>query len=320
MRTLEDLRKLYAQDIAPALYPLERERKRILRKFISAAAIVVLSMSALAFFLVPASPNFGVFSLILGAIILAFVYQWLIKDYTSDFKTAVIQKIVTFIDPGLAYSKHGKINRSFFSLSGIFRQRLDKYSGDDHVTGAIGKTRIEFSELYTACVERDSRGRRHEKRIFKGLFFMADFNKDFIGKTFVLPDTAERMFGHVGTLFQSMNRFRGELIKLEDVDFERQFAVYGSDQIEARYILSTSLMKRILDFQKKTGKRIYLSFVGSKLFVAIPYGKDLFEPRVFRTILHFDPIKEYFQDLQLAIGIVEDLNLNTRIWTKQGNR
>ena len=44
---------------------------------------------------------------------------------------------------------------------------------------------------------------------------------------------------------------RGELIKMEDVAFERGVVVYGDDQIEARYILSTSLMERILAYKKK---------------------------------------------------------------------
>ncbi|MHC4648718.1 MAG: DUF3137 domain-containing protein, partial [Planctomycetota bacterium] len=106
-------------------------------------------------------------------------------------------------------------------------------------------------------------------------------------------------------------------IKLEDPEFERHFAVYGNDQIQARYILSTSLMARIVDFKKKTNRKIYLSFVGSRVFVAVSYSKNLFEPRLFRTILDFELVQEYFEDLQLAIGIVDDLNLNTRIWSKE---
>ena len=146
---------------------------------------------------------------------------------------------------------------------------------------------------------------------------MGDFNKHFKGRTVVLPDTAEKLFGGLGKLFQSWNIGRGELVKLEDPEFEKEFAVYGNDQVEARYILSTSLMKRIVDFKRKTGKKIFLSFVGSRVFVAVSFRKDLFEPKVFSTVLAFEPIQEYFEDLQLAIGIVDDLNLNLRIWTKE---
>ena len=133
----------------------------------------------------------------------------------------------------------------------------------------------------------------------------------------MLPDTAEKLFGKFGQKLQAMNFLRGKLIKLEDPEFERLFAVYGNNQIEARYILSTSLMERITTFKKKTGQKIYLSFVGSKVYVAISFTKSLFEPRIFNTLLDFGPVREYFEDLQLAIGIVEDLNLNTRIWSKE---
>ena len=60
-----------------------------------------------------------------------------------------------------------------------------------------------------------------------------------------------------------------------------------------------------------------MSFVGSKVFVAVSFTRNLFEPKLFRTLLDFGLIQEYFEDLQLAIGIVEDLNLNTRIWSKE---
>ena len=46
-------------------------------------------------------------------------------------------------------------------------------------------------------------------------------------------------------------------------------------------------------------------------------GVDLFEPRLFQTLLDFKPVRQYFEDIELAVGIVDDLNLNTRIWSKQ---
>ena len=130
------------------------------------------------------------------------------------------------------------------------------------------------------------------------------------------PDIAESLLGKFGQRLQSLNILRGELVKLEDPEFERHFSVYSNDQIEARYILSMSLMKRIVDFKQRTGRKIYMSFVGSKVFVAISYRRNLFEPRIFKTLLDFEPIRQYFEDLELAIGIVDDLNLNTRIWSK----
>ena len=116
---------------------------------------------------------------------------------------------------------------------------------------------------------------------------------------------------------QEWNFTRGKLIKLEDPEFEKEFAVYGDNQVTARYILSTSLMERIMEFKKKTGRPLHMSFVQSKVYIALSYDKNFFEPKIFNTILDFNLVLEYYNDLSLFIGIVEDLNLNNRIWTKE---
>ena len=313
MKTLEEVKQYYDEVLLPRLEVLEAERKKALRKIIVAGSVV---MPVFALISVIAQ---HIFPLIIGAVIWAWFSFIFTKEYVSNFKKGIIEKIVKCIDENLDYSQHRCISEPVFLSSRIFRHRIDRYKGDDHVSGVLDKTKVEFSEVHAEYVTRDSKGRNTYHTIFKGLFFVADFNKAFHGVTTVLPDTAEKLLGHIGTVLQSMNRTRGKLIKLEDPEFEKLFAVYGNDQIEARYILSTSLMRRITDFQKKTKERIYMSFAGSKIFIAVSYARDLFEPRIFRTLLDFAPIKQYFEDLQMAVGIADDLNLNTRIWSKPGN-
>jgi len=317
LKNLEELKAYYDRALLPELNVLETERKKVLEKIFMATLVMVAVWAVFIILALKLSDQFAVFAAISGLVVWYAVFAFLTRGYVSNFKTGVIDKIVKFIDDKLVYSKFGKVSQELFSMSRIYNQRIDIYRGDDYVSGMLGRTRVEFSEIHVLYETRDSKGRRHEHTVFKGLFFVGDFNKRFKGNTVVLPDTAEKLLGHVGTFLQSKNPARGQLVKLEDPDFEKLFVVYGNDQIEARYILSTSLMKRIVDFQKKTGRRISLSFVGSRVFVAVPYRRDLFEPRVFRTVLNFAPIQEYYEDLQLAVDIVDDLNLNTRIWTKK---
>jgi Protein of unknown function (DUF3137) len=145
------------------------------------------------------------------------------------------------------------------------------------------------------------------------VLLVADFNKRFQGTTVVLPDVAERLLGRFGQALQSLG---GDLVRLEDPDFERAFVVRSSDQVEARYILSPALMQRILAFTAKAQCRPSLSFCQSRLFLALPERRDLFEPPLFRSPLARDLVGTYLADLQLSVGVVEDLNLNTRIWSK----
>ena len=311
MKTLEELKSYYRTILLPELRVLEEERKKSLNKIII-SALIIIPFSALLTYTFKHH-----FPIILG-VMGVFGANWLFtREYVSNFKTGIIEKIVTCVDENLKYSKNSYIPQSTFASGKIFKHRIDRYRGDDYVQGKLGQTAVEFSEIHAQYVTRDSKGNRHYHTIFKGLFFVADFNKEFKGTTIVLPDVAEKMLGGLGAMFQSWNKGRGQLVKLEDPEFEKMFVVYGEDQIESRYILSTSLMRRITDFKKKTKRQIHLSFIGSHIFIAISYRRDLFEPRIFRTLLSFVPIQQYFEDLQLAVGIVDDLNLNTRIWSKQ---
>ncbi len=319
MKTLDDLRQFYNTTLLSDLEGLERQRRKIVQK-VTYVIVGAVCVAVIGFFFAMQSFHAAapaiIISLVLCLIIGGVLYKILIRSYVAEFKSVVIERIVHFIDVNLAYSPKSCIPKSTFVLSKIFATKPNRYKGDDFVSGKVGATRIQFSELH-AEYESGSGKNRHRHTVFRGLFFIGDFNKHFTGQTVVLPDTAEKLFGRLGRKLQSLNISRDQLINLEDPEFERHFVVYGSDQVEARYILSTSLMARIMDFRKKTGRKIHLSFIGSMVFVAASYTRSLFEPRLFRTLLDFEPIRQYFEDLQLAIGIVDDLNLNTRIWSKE---
>lgn len=317
MKSIQDLYRFYKEELMPDVEVLEEARKAVANKLYTVGMVIGALVLLVLGIMVNAGGRSFLFPIVIGVLLFGGAYYWFSREYKCDFKIKIIKRIVEFIDPGLHYEPHSCISQHKFTSSGIFRHRIDRYKGDDFVMGTLDKTKLEFSELHAEYITRDSKGRTQHHTIFKGLFFIADFNKHFKGATYVLPDVAERMLGGLGTMFQKANKGRGELIKLEDVEFEKLFAVYGDDQIEARYILTHSLMERIVNFKKKTGKRISISFIGSNVNVAIPYSKDLFEPRIFRTLIDFEPIQEYYEDMALAISIVEDLNLNTRIWTKE---
>lgn len=158
-------------------------------------------------------------------------------------------------------------------------------------------------------VEEILKNNVYRKPIFKGIFFQADFAKKIKGKTVVLPAILDYKI-------PALNQEKGELIKLEDPEFSKLFMVYGNDQVEARYILSTSFMANLVKFRKKAKRNIYVSFVENKIYIAVECAEDLFEPRLFKNMFSFAPIREYFEILQLMIGVVEELNLNRRIWSK----
>ncbi len=319
MKTLDELKRFYHEVLKPDLQVLERQRLGLVKiityigigAFGIAGVIIFVSVSRMR------DPVPCIIFPLMAAGGITFGLGWYIsKNYRADFKVSIIKRLVSFVDEQLKYNPKKHIKQSEFNASKIFNIKPNIYKGDDYVSGKIGQTEIRFSEL-DAKHESGSGKNRTVVQIFKGLFFIADFNKHFRGRTVVLPDTTEKLFGKLAQTFQKLNFTRDELVKLEDPEFEKEFVVYSNDQVEARYILSTSLMKRIVDFKRKSDRKIHLSFINSQVNVAISYNRGLFEPKLFSTLLDFGLVRQYFEDLELAVGIVEDLNLNTRIWTKQ---
>ena len=320
MKSLSELTDFYYENLFPTLKKLDNERKQLRYRII----LVGSGFTFLFFFIFMIIPSswwqsgdaiyfFGFAYFALGGII----YKMLTKDYVKGFKENIISPLINAIDENLNYASEMHIPQTLFERSGIYTSSVDRINGNDYVHGHIDGTKLKFSDLHAEKRHRNSKGKDNWSTIFQGLFIVAEFNKSFQGKTIVLPDTAQSSFGDIiGGWLQSKNMARPELIKMDDPKFEKEFVVYGTDQVEARYILSHSLMEKLLLFKNKTQHPVAISFVRNHIHLAIEYNKDLFEPSIFRSLLEYKIAMEYVQTLHLAIGIVEELKLNQKLWSK----
>ncbi len=318
MKTNEKFKIFYDSVLMPDLKRLDKDRKKVDRRVLLIGLITVALLILESKF-IPENAGDWKFMVQPITIVLGFVaISVASKKYRHRFKADIIRKIAAFVDEDLTYEPEGYVSRDEFTNSGIFQKFCEDYKGEDYFKGHIGKTAIEFSELVGRHVTTSGSGsnkKRHYHLVFKGVFMVADFNKDFQGKTVVLPDKAEKLFGKSGQKLQAISE-RGQLIKLEDPEFEKEFVVYGDDQVEARYLLTPLLMQQIVEFKRKWKTNVYLSFRDSKLYIAIKLSKNLFETRLFKSIVDYAFIYENVHFLILLTAIVDDLNLNNRIWTK----
>ena len=318
---LASLLDYYYESMYPSLKVLEEKRLHTILTLKKAAAILLCIATLLFLFLTQNTLLKPLHSSLIvgigGLVIFMFIYRHESAGYGSLFKDQVIEKIIHFLDPSLIYDKTSSISEREYQQSELFLESYDRFSGNDLICGTTEGVDIRFCDLHVEKKVRTKNGKEEWNDIFQGLFFVADFNKAFHSKVVVLPDIAERSLGVLGTWMQGMNVQRGELIKLDHMEFEKFFVVYGSDQIESRYILSHTLMEKIVQFRKKIDKPLYLSFVDAKLFLALNYTKPLFEPILSRSLLEFDYIKDYFELLVMIIGIVNEFKLNEKLWSKR---
>ncbi|WP_305417518.1 DUF3137 domain-containing protein [Photobacterium leiognathi] len=151
--------------------------------------------------------------------------------------------------------------------------------------------------------------------MFNGIFFVADANKNFISKTLIVPAKNAFFSAISDSVTQLFNR-KSDRLKLEDPRFEQHFSVYSNDQIEARYLLTPAMMERLVEFVVKAKSKVSLSFIDNNIYIAISNSKNYFEPALFTQSDSFESVQDIAHDLQFVIDIVNDLDLNTRIWTK----
>lgn len=320
MKSSSELTDFYYKELYPSLENLEKTRKQILSqlKWYGGMGAVIFALTAIWM-----GKNFGLFhpfsiAMVIGFIaIIGMIYRSMTQGYGKDFKNKIITPLIGAIDPHLLYNPDFMISQHLFERSKLFNRSVDRYSGNDYVKGSIDGVPLEFSDVHAEYQSKDSKGRTQWHTLFRGLFIVAEFNKHFKSKTIILPDLAEKTFGNlIGGWLQSKNMSRDSVIQLDDPEFEKQFVVYGNDPIEARYILSHSMMNRILNFQKKLTRPLSISFVHNHIHIGILTNQDLFEPSLFHSLLDYTKSMEYINILRNTIGLVEELKLNEKLWSK----
>ena len=320
MKQIEELTTFYQNELYPILEDFEKKRKKLRTQLIFFFVIIIWNMATVYFFFFFGKENsFDILPFFIAGIfaIGSFLYKYIRRDYRSEFKEKVIKPLIKELYPNLNYSANLHISKDIFNRSLLFSPP-DLYNGNDFILGLIDSTKIQFSDVHAQKEYEDSKGNKKHSTIFQGLFIVADFNKNFYGKTVVLPDVAQNTFGNMlGSWLQSKNMSRDELVKMDNYEFEKEFVVYSDDQIEARYILSPTYMEKILEYKKKSKEKLFISFVDNHLHLAIDYRKDLFEPTMFTSLLDDKVTHEYINTLHLAVSIVEELKLNQKLWSKR---
>ncbi|HSH51857.1 MAG TPA: DUF3137 domain-containing protein [Bacteroidales bacterium] len=319
MRSTEELKHLYNTELKDDLTGLEQERIKIKRLTILLVAVALVFYIA---FINIKNQGLQYTVAIIGVLIVLFGLGYTVIiyfKYRKQFKDKVVSKVINLINPDFHYNANRHIEVNEFNDSKIFSTKAERCNGDDYVSGKIEKTDFKFSELnahYKTVSTEDGKKKTEWHSIFRGLFFHAVFNKSIQGTTHVLPDKAERLLGKFGQKLQK-NKSRGELVKLEDLEFEKHFVVYSSSQIEARYILTPVMMESMVEICKKYGRKMHFSFKGERVYCAVEFNKGLFEPRIRKSGVNYNDVEEMYYLFALIETIIHEMNLNTRIWTKE---
>lgn len=245
--------------------------------------------------------------------IIAFmVLSYPVNDFASKTKNMTMEKILAFFGNFRYYE--GRCTKTCdvekCKLFGFF----DKQHGDDFFCGVYKDVQIQVSEEWLTRRVRTKNG-SHDATVFDGIIIILEMNKNFSGQTIVRKD-----WGLFNFLMRApcckvqQQEIKMTKVKLEDYVFEKQFEVFSTDQIEARYLLTTAFMERVLEVKRRFhGKKIQLSFFDNKLLLAVDTSKDMFETTsLFCTTARYGRMREVVGQFYSIFSIVDLLKLNQK--------
>lgn len=223
-----------------------------------------------------------------------------VTSFKLDVKADIMQTFAAFWGDFL-YVHGASLPEGTLIASNILPY-YDSRENDDYFQGCYHDVNIIISEpkLYKKVRTRNG---SHNVKVFEGIIIQLEINKDFKGKTVVLKDCG------LFNIFKKIRRT--ERVKLEDVVFEKHFEVFSDNQIEARYLLTTAFMERMLKAKKVFhGKTIQFSFFDNKLLIAIETNQNMFEvSSLFSRTTNRKMINQAFEQFTSVMALVDTLKL-----------
>ena len=273
MISLPDVDTLMADGLQTRLDALSAERAKAKKKvyWTGGGGVAIGVLAALILFLLGAEQ----FSYFGGLIIIGGAFAW-----ANSIRQEMIDSLKSEMNGALA--KALQIDYSVAAFSGQeFENACDfdllpSYDDcylQDQWHGSIDGTDFLLYEVKLTETRGSGKNRR-TVTVFEGVLLRFQFARPFLATTLVRRD------GFKFTLFGDSKSYDGrtlERIKMVDPRFEDAFDVYGTDQVEGRYLVHSAYCERLLDLEREfDGERLTALFLGGDLIVALRTG-DIFE-------------------------------------------
>ncbi|MBR1605228.1 MAG: DUF3137 domain-containing protein [Alphaproteobacteria bacterium] len=304
-----DFEEYYYQKIWPKLIEMEEKRLRQLYRFWILFFIMCCALPCfiiymwgewlyVAFTQCSGKELEGIIKL--GLLLIALIVSivgYPIVCYKSDVKNAIIKDFINFFG-SFDHNIFSKIHDETIKKSLLFNS-YNRHYGDDYFYGKYRNVDMVISE--EELIFKRNKG---QNTVFDGVLILLKFPKNFLGQTVVFKD-----WGYFNCFHKTAKHF--ENVKLEDIIFEKEFEVFATDQIEARTLLTTAFMERILKVRDIFhGKKIQFSFFDNHLLIAIHTSTDMFEPSsLFKCSTDRRPINNVFEQFLAVFAIIEFLKL-----------
>jgi len=302
----------YSRHVLPVVTDIEIQRVKARNQFILLSAIAIafnIALVGVLYFggrLFRTHDNPTLHIMLLSIVFCAWGAAWPLRHFEKSTRALLLEKIIPLF-PGFKVDIDRQLDSSTMDRTGIF-PNYDYNEGGNYITGIHEGVNIDSVDLWLRAKRRTSKGGSYTVTVFKGSVYIFSFPKTFTGDIRLTTDRGWLVNKMTG-VFSSLPR-----VSLEDPAFEKLFEVYAKDQIEARYILTTGFMERLLRLSDSNNKGIEAAFFDNRLLVKLKKDKMRFTvPNPLRSIDWHDETMRFIAEFYDALAVVDELKLNQRI-------
>lgn len=210
---------------------------------------------------------------------------------------------------GLTYNLKGdasamhKLCRAY----GLFPAH-NRQTFEDFWEGEIAGHSIRLFEAHLQWRSSDSDSGPRTRTVFRGPVMTLGFSRRFQGTTLVLRDGAKtKLIGNKKKEHFKADGKRLDYVQLSDPRFEELFDVYGTDQVEAHYLVNPAYMERLMEVERAFfGSYIRALFHDGELVVALHSG-ELFESATIDAAEDQRRVAQTIQQLKILAKLAEAL-------------
>lgn len=142
----------------------------------------------------------------------------------------------------------------------------------------------------------------------KGVLLKYTFPKSFGKHTFLFENkiTSQKLV-HKG-------RTGYDKVALEDVEFSKDYSVFSNDQVEARYLLTTSFIERFKNIETAFNPVFQRAeFRDNELYILIGTKRDLFKMGSLNEETSYAHFYKMFEEFYSVLDLIEQLKLDQKI-------
>ena len=262
-----------------------------------------------------------------------------LKEIMSKLNEDIMRDIIAFISDNkiedIMYEPKKKLSEESFDKMELFNLDVVKYNGKNYIKALYNKNNMVFSDMETYIIDtietkkeiykdgkkyiRTTR-KKKKKIIFKGLYIGATLNKKNSNHIYLIPNNFNDTF--LQSKIMNYIKYQGTPVMLENLEFSKKYKVFCDDEVQARYILSLSLMERINKLDELYKGKKYIVFKEGKRFAICIEGlsieniKKIKLPAFRNQNKEINVLNNIFTKLNDLFKIYYILDLGNDLYTK----